>query len=151
MTPEELIYHEAVLLDERRLEEWLELFTPDCRYWLPQRDGDDPSRSVSIIYDDWKAMRGRVVRLRSGFAFSQDPPSRTCHLVGSVQTEQTADDGFIVRSSLLVAEVRRNQQNIYAGPMEHTMVKTREGLRITSKTVRLVNADTPLGNLSFLI
>ncbi|MFD2415682.1 aromatic-ring-hydroxylating dioxygenase subunit beta [Amycolatopsis pigmentata] len=150
MTPEELVYHEADLLDGRRFDDWLELFTEDCVYWLPQRDGDDPGRAVSLVYDNRQAMRGRVVRLKSGFAFSQDPPSRTCHLIGNVRTS-AKEDGYEVRSSLLVTEVRRGGQHSYSGAMEHLLVSTDAGLRIKQKVVRLVNADLPLGNLSFLI
>jgi 3-phenylpropionate/cinnamic acid dioxygenase small subunit len=34
---EDFLYHEAELLDERRLREWLELFTDDARYSMPIR------------------------------------------------------------------------------------------------------------------
>ena len=30
-----LLEHEARLLDNDRLEDWLQLFTPECVYWLP--------------------------------------------------------------------------------------------------------------------
>ena len=35
MNVEQFLYHEARLLDEQRLEEWLELFTDDATYWVP--------------------------------------------------------------------------------------------------------------------
>ena len=34
---EELLYREAELLDERRFEDWLDLFTEDARYFMPMR------------------------------------------------------------------------------------------------------------------
>ena len=34
---EDLLYTEADLLDERRYDEWLELFTDDVTYWMPMR------------------------------------------------------------------------------------------------------------------
>lgn len=34
---EAFLYHESELLDEWRLEEWLDLFTEDCRYDVPAR------------------------------------------------------------------------------------------------------------------
>ena len=34
---EAFLYHEAELLDERRYEEWLALFTDDVHYWMPMR------------------------------------------------------------------------------------------------------------------
>jgi len=34
---EDFLYHEAELLDERRYEEWLDLFTEDTHYFMPMR------------------------------------------------------------------------------------------------------------------
>jgi 3-phenylpropionate/cinnamic acid dioxygenase small subunit len=34
---EELLYHEAWLLDNDKLEEWLALFSDTMRYWAPVR------------------------------------------------------------------------------------------------------------------
>lgn len=152
MTPEELLYREAELLDARDLEAWLDLYTDDAVYWIPQGDAADPLREVSIIYDDRRRMHERVLRLASGFAYSQDPPSTTCHLVGNVLARPGEDDGELrVTSKLIVSEVRRATQNIYAGSVEHLLVPAGEELRIRRKTVRLANSDTPLGNVTFLI
>ncbi|MBX6318288.1 aromatic-ring-hydroxylating dioxygenase subunit beta [Pigmentiphaga sp.] len=74
---ESFLYREARLLDTQRFEEWLDLFTDDALYWAPAgRDDIDPTRHVSIIHDDKAAMGRRVKRLRSGFAFAQEPASR---------------------------------------------------------------------------
>jgi 3-phenylpropionate/cinnamic acid dioxygenase small subunit len=151
MTPDELLYHEASLLDSRAFEEWLALYTEDSIYWIPQRDGDDPARDVSIAYEDRGRLEDRVVRLRSGFAYSQDPPSRTCHVVGNVRARSVDAGVFEVCSSLVVVEVRRDAQNIYAGPVEHTLVETSDGLRIRRKVIRLLSGDMPLGNVTFLM
>ena len=32
---EALIHREAGLLDDRRYDDWIALFTEDCRYWVP--------------------------------------------------------------------------------------------------------------------
>ena len=47
---EDFLYHEAELLDERRYEEWLDLFTEDARYWMPMRRNvprDEPEREFT--------------------------------------------------------------------------------------------------------
>jgi 3-phenylpropionate/cinnamic acid dioxygenase small subunit len=150
MTVEEFLYHEAQLLDERRFDDWLALFTDDAVYWIPQGDDADAVHRVSLAYDDRRRLRERVLRLESGFAHAQDPPSRTCHVVGNVRVRD-ADGELDVASSLIVAEVRRNAQTIYAGHVEHRLLPDGEGYRIRRKVVRLVNSDVPLGNVSFLI
>lgn len=150
MTPADFLYHETALLDERRFDEWLELFTDDALYWIPQGDEVDPIRHVSLVYDDRRRLHERVLRLGSGFAYSQDPPSKTCHVVGNVQASDGAEGELEVASTLLVAEVRRNLQNVYAGRVTHTLVPDGEGFRIRRKVIRLVNSDIPLGNVTFL-
>jgi 3-phenylpropionate/cinnamic acid dioxygenase small subunit len=150
VTPADFLYHETALLDGRRFDEWLELFTDDALYWIPQGDEVDPIRHVSLVYDDRRRLHERVLRLGSGFAYSQDPPSKTCHVVGNVQASDGAEGELEVASTLLVAEVRRNLQNVYAGRVTHTLVPDGEGFRIRRKVIRLVNSDIPLGNVTFL-
>jgi 3-phenylpropionate/cinnamic acid dioxygenase small subunit len=151
VTPAELLYHEAALLDERRFDEWLALFTDDAVYWVPQGEDGDPARQVSIAYDDRRRLHERVLRLTSGFAYAQDPPSRTCHLIGNVRQTGESDGALQIASALIVAEVRRNTQQLYAGQVEHDLLPEGEGFRIRRKVVRLVNSDVPLGNVTFLI
>lgn len=151
MTPEEFLYHEAALLDAGRFEDWLELYSEDAVYWVPQGDEPDPARKVSIAYDDRRRLRERVLRLASGFAYSQDPPSKTCHIVGNPRVLSTGDGEVEVTSNLLVAEVRRVTQNIYAAHVEHVLVPTGEMFMIRRKVIRLLNSDAPLGNVTFLL
>jgi 3-phenylpropionate/cinnamic acid dioxygenase small subunit len=147
----EFLYHEAALLDERRLQEWLELYSDDALYWIPQGEDADPQRQVSIVYDDRRRLHERVLRLTSGFAYSQDPPSRTTHIVGNVRVLSNGDDAVQVASTLMLVEVRRNTQNVFAGSVEHELVPAGDSFRIRRKVVRLVNSDVPLGNVTFLI
>jgi 3-phenylpropionate/cinnamic acid dioxygenase small subunit len=147
----QLLYLEAALLDERRFEEWLDLYAEDAVLWVPQAAGGAPSRTVSIAYDDRARMGERVQRLRSRFAHAQDPPSATCRLVGNVRITGRAEGNLEVASSLILAEVRRGAQSLYCGHVEHRLRPHGEGFKIRRKTVRLVNADLPLGNLSFLL
>jgi 3-phenylpropionate/cinnamic acid dioxygenase small subunit len=151
VTPEEFLYHEAALLDERRFDEWLALYADDAIYWIPQGDEPDPNLTVSIAYDDRRRLHERVLRLASGFAHAQDPPSRTCHLVGNPRVASASDGELRVTSNLMVAEVRRSTQNIYAARVEHRLVPTDETFLIRRKVIWLLNRDAPLGNVSFLI
>jgi 3-phenylpropionate/cinnamic acid dioxygenase small subunit len=148
----QLLYREAALLDERHYRDWLELFTDDAVYWVPQADGEDPERLVSIVYDDRRRLGERVLRLEGGFAHAQNPPSRTCHVVGNIVVGAEENRDLPVESTLLVAEVRRAVQTMYAGRVEHRLTRADDGgLRIRRKVVRLINSDAPLGNVSFLL
>jgi 3-phenylpropionate/cinnamic acid dioxygenase small subunit len=148
----QFLYREAALIDERRYPEWLELFTDDAVYWVPQADGEDPDRLVSISYDDRQRLGERVLRLEGGFAHAQDPPSRTCHLVGNVAIAGEEGDELDVTSNLVVAEFRRSKQSLYAGRVEYRLTRgDGDALKIRRKVVRLINSDAALGNLSFLL
>jgi 3-phenylpropionate/cinnamic acid dioxygenase small subunit len=147
----ELLFREAELLDDGRLAEWLDLYAEDALYHVPQGDDPDPASQVQIAYDDKRRLAERVLRLASGFAYSQDPPSRTVHLIGNVRIAGEVDGDVEVRSSLSVAEVRRGEQQLYCARVVHRLTAGPDGLLIRRKEIRLVNRDVPLGNVTFLI
>jgi 3-phenylpropionate/cinnamic acid dioxygenase small subunit len=106
------LHLEAELLDDRRLEEWVELFAPDGHLWVPGRAGQaDATTQVSIIYDDLPRLRARVARLLSGKEFAQDPPSATVRQVTNVRlsTPGPPDDGLVAVSAVVVVHETRGR------------------------------------------
>jgi 3-phenylpropionate/cinnamic acid dioxygenase small subunit len=149
---EEFLYAEAALLDEGRLEEWLELFTDDAHYWLPPRPGDvDPDRETSLVYDDRDRLRDRVWRLTEGPAHAQIPPSRTQRVIGNVREPVAEGDEYLVRSAFSLFEYRKGALRAFAGRCEHRLRPEADGLRIALKRVDLVNAEAPIHNLTFVV
>ena len=67
---EQFLYQEAALLDQWRLDEWLDLFTEDARYVVPSTDlpEGDPKQDLVFIDDDRLRLQGRVNRLKSRHA-----------------------------------------------------------------------------------
>src|SRR6266508_3998968 len=56
---ERFLVHEARLLDDRRFEGWVELFTDDAHYWMPvrgdksnKRNGEEFARPGELAYFD---------------------------------------------------------------------------------------------------
>jgi len=145
------LYREAELLDERRLREWLELYAEDATHWIPQGESSDPVHDVWIACNDRRRLEERVLRVESGFAYSQDPPSRTCRVIGNVRIVEERDGELHVASNMILAEVRRERQQIYCGAVRHRLVRAGDGFAIRHKELRLVNSDVPLGNLTFLL
>ena len=144
---------EAYLLDEWRLTEWLALWdTKNVEYWVPYGDdAGDPSKQVSVIYDDWTRLNERVARLQSPAAHSQDPRSRLRRVVGNVEVAgESADGGGTVASNFVLGEFRGGVQTLYMGRLIHTLVGTDSGVRIRSKKVLLLNNSGSLGNVSFI-
>ena len=144
------LQHEARLLDDRRLDDWFELFTEDATYWLPIGPDGDEHDSVSLVYDDHRRLYERVLRLNSGFAYSQSPPSSTLHFITNVTTEEESEDETVVGSNVLIAEVRRMTQEIYCARVVHRLVADGDSYRIRLKRVELLNSAEALPNITFL-
>jgi len=144
---------EARLLDERRFEEWLTLFTPECLYWVPgSRDGSDPRKEVAISFDDRRQLEGRVYRLRTGYAWSQVPPSRTARLVSNVEVFATDRDAVrMVRSNFLISEFRAGETRMLSGWYAHRLARGVDGWRMLVKQVNLIDCDQNLRNPSLIL
>ncbi len=148
----DILYKEARLLDEKRFDEWLALFTDDARYWVPcNRDDGDPNREISIIYDDRQTMRDRVSRLQSGVAHAQSPFSKTRRLITNIDVEKAGDGEAIVFSNFVIYELRRSKQNAFAGHYEHHLRQENDGWKIGFKKAALINNDEVIDSLTFLV
>lgn len=148
---EKVLNLEALLLDERRFEEWLELFSDDLRYWMPTRavryerdSAHELSRPDEVAhFDDSKSqLAERVVRIRSGMAWAEDPPSRTRHLFTNVMVESTPVEGtYEVRANFLLYQGRlRRDVDIFVGVRHDRYVRdphAEHGWLITKRTIVL--------------
>ncbi len=151
---ENFLYREARLLDTAQFEQWLELFTEDALYWVPAgKDDIDPSVHVSIIHDNKAAMATRIKRLRSGFAYAQDPASRVHRLISNVEIG-SSDEGspvFDVTCMMLLVELARKRQTIHSARCEFTLDRGADNWRIRRKKVNLLKNGEVLESTPFLI
>ena len=148
---EDFLYHEARLLDEGRLEDWLSLFTHDAYYWIPSNKGADPRVETPIVYDSREGLEDRISRLRSPAAHSQSPPSRTTHLISNVEVKGGENGISVVYSGFVVYEVRLGLERSMAGRCEHHVREEEGEWRIALKKVWLINRDAAIYNLTFLL
>ena len=149
---EQFVYREARLCDEQRYDEWEALWTDDATYWVPANgDDNDPTRQISVLFDNRARIATRIRQLESGKRHAQSPPSRLARLVGNV--EVLVDDGaeVTVASVFTIHESRSRGTTVWAGRYEHILRRTDDGLRIVRKTARLVDNDKPIPTLAFLI
>lgn len=148
MSPTELIAHEAQLLDGRRLDEWLALFTDDGRYWVPLQGAaqDEGAAHNALADEDRLLLQLRVERLKSPRAHSQRPPSRCQHVLqASVVTHDDARAGTCeLRTPFVYIEARGERQLMLAGTCVHRLVKVGSDWRIRLKRVNLLDAGAPL-------
>ena len=148
------VTHEARLLDEHRLEEWLDLFADDGRYWMPLEWGQtDRLLHTSLLDEDKLLLRVRVERLKGNRTFSQKPKSR-CHHVLQVPTIDARDDAlglYQLYTPFHYVETRLDEQNLFAGWARHSLAVQQGRLRITLKRVDLVNCDAAFGSIQLFM
>ena len=146
----EFVYHEARLIDEKRFDEWYELFTDDAYYWMPLTRGQpDGDLHTSLFYEDKLLLKVRIARLANPNSFSQHQPS-FCQHVLQRPTVESSDDGenlHILRTPFLYMETQLDNQIILAGVVLHHLTEEGGGLRIRLKKVELVNCDAALPSI----
>lgn len=150
---EQFLYREARLLDERRFAEWLALWTEDGRYWVPRfHDQANPFEQISLFWEDKMLREVRVRRVENARNWSQQPLTRSTHLVGNITIEGLDAAGhLIVRSTLQLTEWRIEQRQL-AGAVFHKLAATDDGgWKIVLKRVNLVNCDDVFANLEVFI
>jgi 3-phenylpropionate/cinnamic acid dioxygenase small subunit len=149
---EQFIYREARHQDEHDYEAWEALWTDDATYWVPAGDDDsDPTRQMSIIYDNRSRIATRVRQLLSGTRHAQRPPSRLRRLIANVELLGDRDGDVLVGANFVIVESRARGRQLWAGRSEYRLRRTADGVRMAGKKVMLVDNDQPLYTLAFLV
>ena len=152
---EDFLYHEAALLDEWRLDEWLALLTGDARYRVPSNDRPDadPANTLFTIADDMNRIRGRITRLKDKNAHAEYPRSRTRRIIGNVRIVGRSAKEVKVKANFLVCRFRRNE-NIreYVGHYRYVLRLERGRLKIALREAVLDAAELgSMGLVSFIL
>jgi len=148
-----LLEREARLLDQLRYDDWLNMYAPECIYWVPSTPkAGDPRREISVMFDDRRRLEDRIYRLRTGFAWSQAPASRTVRLIANVEVFATAgDDVRMLRSNFLISEFWGDETRVLTGWAGHRVVREAGGWKIQAKQVNLINCDQCIRNPSIIL
>jgi 3-phenylpropionate/cinnamic acid dioxygenase small subunit len=164
---EEFLYGEAELLDTRRYEDWLDLFTDDARYWMPMRRNVPPdelerefTREGADVnwFDEGKDTLGRrVAQIRTGIHWAEEPPSRICHVVSNVQILRAAPPGptpaeVAVRCRFLVYRNRvETETDVLVGKREDVLRRVNGHWKIARRMIVLDQSVLLAKNLTFFI
>ena len=148
-----LVEREARLLDQLRFDEWLAMYSPECIYWVPGTpQAGDPRREISISFDDRRRMEDRIYRLRTGYAWSQAPKSRTMRMVSNVEVFNTKQSAArMVRSNYLISEFRVDGTRYLSGWCGHRFVGVSDRWLIEVRQVNLIDCDQNLRNPSIVL
>ena len=129
---EQFLYKEALLLDERRLTEWLDLLAEDLHYWMPIRrnikfgDWDlefsDPNSEISYFDEGKDILVGRVRQINTGVHWAEEPVSRFEHLVTNVLLLGVDGDEVRVNSKFFCYQNRlQDEVNLFVGRRYDTL------------------------------
>jgi 3-phenylpropionate/cinnamic acid dioxygenase small subunit len=148
-----LLEREARLLDQLAYDEWLSLYAPECVHWVPTTPGGgDPRREVAISFDDRRRMEDRIFRLRTGYAWSQAPKSRTVRMISNVELFATRHSSVrMARSNFLVSEFRPDGVRFLSGWCGHRLIEQDGGWLIQVRQVNLIDCDQNLRNPSIIL
>ena len=138
---------EAWLLDERKFQEWLGLFTEDVLYFMPRRKNVPrreshrevtPLGDLALIEDDKRYLEMRVARLEPGMAWAEDPPSRTRHLVGNLVAEPLDSGDVQAKTAFLVHRSHlETDQQLLAGSREDVLRRVDGAWKVAKRTIVL--------------
>jgi len=151
---EDFLYHEAALLDEWRLEEWLDLLTDDITYEVPSTDLPDGTaeHTLFLIADNAVRLRSRVQQLCGRFAWAENPPSRTRRLITNVRIRERDGDIIRITANFVVYRMRYELVDTYIGRYEYTLVLRLGELKIKHRKAILdLEALRPHGKVSIIL
>jgi p-cumate 2,3-dioxygenase subunit beta len=152
---EAFLAYDSELLDEWRLQEWLELFTPDCHYLVPTTDkpDGDPREDLFFIRDDYFLLSERVAALLNGTAWTESPQSTTHRMITNVRARELDDGRVEARANLLAHRARAGRLDAYPAHLTLILVRGgRAGFEIVERTAVLAMEQLrPHGRLSILL
>jgi p-cumate 2,3-dioxygenase beta subunit len=151
---EAFLYRESELLDEWRLEEWLDLFTEDCRYDVPapDRPHGTASQTFSLIHDGRTMLEQRVIRLKKPTAHAEFPHSRTRRMITNVRVEESEGGGLEVKANFAIHRYRNWTHVLFVGEYLYHLVRVDGGLKISYRRATLdLEVLNPEGKVSIII
>jgi len=140
----EFLEDEAALLDEEKLDDWLDLLTDDIRYRMPVRlginraAGDGFARRMFFYNDTKNALIMRIRRLLdTSSGWVEDPPSRIARIVSGVRIFSTDNrDEYVADSNVLLTRSRSD-----LGEVKMLIARRHDILRFTPNGIRLAGRD----------
>jgi biphenyl 2,3-dioxygenase beta subunit len=157
---EQLLYAEAAMIDGRRYREWLDLWTEDCTYWMPIRrtvmlsdiDREFTRRGDMSFYDDdKKSLAMRIAKMESGSSWSEDPPSRTRHVVSNVRILGIEGDEIEIEAAFFLYRSRLNtEESSWVGRRVDRLRRVNGDLKLSAREIYLDQTLIRATNMSTL-
>lgn len=154
----QFLVHEAALLDDNCMEEWLDLLSEDISYKVPIRQTrhrrEDPHPPDAWhMKENMASLKMRVARLATKSAWGEDPPSRTRRLIGNLRATAPNNTTINATSNILIYYGRGDvsEHTILAAERHDVLRRSSDGLRLRRREVLLSHATLPVQSLGIFI
>lgn len=152
----DFLYREADLLDTMRFNEWLELLAPDIEYRMPVRlermpkDGLGFVDGMEFFSESHASLTTRIKRLDTEQAWSEQPNSRTRHLITNVRIQRTdtANELAAVSNFLVTRTHWDFPYDLFAGERHDLLRRTGDSLLVARRIIYLDQTVLQSYNLS---
>lgn len=152
---EDLFFHEAELLDDWKLDDWIGLLTEDANYYIPPNDKPDADARFTLftIADDMVRLRERIIRLKDPNCHAEFPHSRTRRLIANVRVGEIDGDTATAKANFLVYRHRRHEApRVFAGHYIYKLRRVGSALKIAERRAVLDAEELgALGAVSFIL
>jgi benzoate/toluate 1,2-dioxygenase subunit beta len=141
----DLVYREAMLLDRRRWEDWLALYTEDAVYWVPswaseEETTNDPNTQLNLIYlRNRGGLEDRVFRIESRDSYASVPLDRTVHVVGNVLVERVDGSEIEATANCLVHTYGKRGAQTRGGMYDFKLRRMNGDLKIAQKKITFID------------
>ena len=156
---EDFFSREGELLDERRFDDWLNLFADDARYWMPVARNvkhDDTASEytreqcdAAWFDEDKKTLLQRVMQLKGGDHWAEEPFSRTTHVTTNIRIDAASDTEVTVNSRFIVYVNRRESEvRLFVGKRVDVLRVQGDGFLIRKRSIFLDQSKLLFKNLT---
>lgn len=154
------LFREAECLDRRQFDDWLALMHPQVDYRIPVRttrlvkEGDGFSSVSFFMKEDLGTLSMRVARLKSDYAWSENPASRTRRMVSNIRVADAGAQGeYDVTANIAVYCYRGDKPTpvILTGERQDRLVSGSEGWCLKKRLVLLDITVLEMDSLSIFL
>ena len=162
---QDFLYEEAEALDERNFEDWLDMLADDIRYWMPmrrnvkanelEREFTREGQDINWFDEGKETLERRVMQIRTGVHWAEEPLSRICHFVTNVQllnaTPSASDPTEVsVKCRFLIYRNRvQTETDFLIGKREDTLRKVNGAWKVAERKIILDQNVLLAKNLTF--
>jgi 3-phenylpropionate/cinnamic acid dioxygenase small subunit len=152
----DFFHDEAMMLDERRFEEWAALLAEDVTYGMPVRptlSRRNHSKFGSLrsgIYDETRfTLLERLRRAELPTSWGEEPPARTRRFVTNLRLWIGSDQTIKSRVNVMMTVFRDDEQHpdLVVGERRDRLRPHKEGFLLTERLVLLDQATLPSRSL----